>query len=377
MNNIIKDDFGNYDNWYDYVHYDGIFYYVTISLINNNMNIVACENDVAMDGYCYTNSEEYYDSLDNIQIWTHNDSRNTKFIRNSSLDYSDELWEELNNGPIASSEMQYDNSDTDLSKPKIIIIKTDDDKQIYSKYKSNVNYRFKVNNGNGMKFNLHDVGNVFNFSSTYDKNSDTYSIVDNSSDNDYRDGIKNFSEIIINEVKSGNFSGLASKYNSITSDNCSNTSCNIYTYIPMILEGENNNSYAKQIVLGLVEMNYHQESGKDYYDIGLNIYNNTCELLNSNIDADMNKLINLSRSVEKDYSNSLMNQYSDGSISINDIYEEVDVNTLKEKYCNDVPVISLRRNPKTLNNGIIVLIISMIIVIGSSYVIIRKRRNSN
>lgn len=128
---------------------------------------------------------------------------------------------------IASSEMSYDNSDNNLSSPKIITLKTNDNKFIYSNYKSNVNYRFKVKNGNGMNFILHDLSNTFNFSSTYDKDSDTYSIMDNSSDNDYSDGIKDFSKIIIDEVKTGKFNELSTKYNSITSDNCSSTSCDI------------------------------------------------------------------------------------------------------------------------------------------------------
>ncbi len=340
-----------HENWR--VYYAEYIY--NFSLINNdNIDYYFNRENVVGDGY-----------------WLSNNA--VEFMRNAMSDYTDELWEELNSGPIASSEMQYDNSDTDLSSPKLITFKTNNDKAIYSKYKSNVNYRFKVKNGNGMKFMLHDVGNVFNFSSTYDKDSDTYSIVDNSSDNDYQDGIKNFSEIIINEVKNGNFSGLASKYNSITSDNCSSDSCDIYTYIPMILEGESNTGYAKQIVLGLVDIQYRQENGNDYYDIGLNVYNNTCDLLNSDIDTSQNNLINLSRSISEDYSSNLMNQYSDGSIALADIYDYVDVNTLKDKYCNELPVISLRQNPKTLNNGIVVLIISMMIVIGSGVFIIKRK----
>jgi len=298
---------------------------------------------------------------------------NASFMRNAMYDYSDELWEELNSGPIASSEMQYDNSDTELNSPKVITLKTNDAKAIYSKYNSNVNYRFKVKNGNGMKFSLHDVSNTFSFSSKYDKNSDTYSIVDNSSDSDYQDGIKEFSKIIIDEVKNGNFSDLATKYKSITSNNCTSANCNIYTYIPLILEGEGNTGYAKQIVLGLVNVQYKEENGNDYYDIGLNVYNNTCDLLNSNIDADMSQLINLSRAIEEDYSNDLMDKYSNGSVSLEDIIKSEDINSLKDKYCNELPVISLRQNPKTLNNGIVVLIISMMIVIGSSVLIIKRR----
>ena len=326
--------------WVDYVHDCYKSGYYEFSLLNKN----------------------YSNLLNN-----HN-SDNINFMKNTSYNYSDELWNELNSSNIASSEVK------DFVEE---FYKTNDDKAIYSKYKSNVNYRFKVKNGNGMKFNLHDISNTFTFSSTYDKDSDAYLIVDNSSDTDYQDGIKEFSKIIIDEVRNDNFSELASKYKSITSDNCSSTNCNIYTYIPMILEGENNGEMVKQIVLGLMNIQYREDSGNDYYDISLNVYNNTCDLLNSNIDLDMSKLINLSRAIEEDYSNDLMDKYSNGSISLEDISKSEDINSLKDKYCEDVPVISLRKvsNPKTWNSGVIVLIMSMIIVVGiTSFTFSKKKK---
>jgi len=337
---------------------------IVFATIHNSFHV----NDTYWVGYvhdCYKSgyyefsllNKNYSDLLNN-----HN-SDNINFMKNTSYNYSDELWNELNSSNIASSEVK------DFVEE---FYKTNDDKAIYSKYKSNINYRFKVKNGKGMNFKLHDISNTFNYSSIYDKDSDTYSIVDNSSDSDYQDGIKEFSKIIIDEVKNDNFSGLASKYNSITSDNCSNTNCNIYTYIPMILEGENNSGYAKKIVLGLLNVQYRQESGNNYYDIELNIYNNTCDLLNANIDASQSDLINLSRAIEKDYSNNLMNQYSDGSISMKDIYKDVDVNDYKDKYCNDVPIITLRQNPKTFTNGIVLLIIILIVVMGTMLTILKK-----
>ena len=55
-------------------------------------------------------------------------SENVEFMRKAVYDYSDELWEELNNGPIASSEMNLNNSSVvmngngliDLSSPSIL-----------------------------------------------------------------------------------------------------------------------------------------------------------------------------------------------------------------------------------------------------------------
>ena len=125
------------------------------------------------------------------------------------------------------------------------------------------------------------------------------------------------------------------------------------------------------IVLGLLDIQYKQGNGNDYYDIGLSVYNNTCYLLNSDIDLDMYKIVNLTRSITEAYTSNLISLYSDGSISMEDIYKEVDINTLKDEYCNKLPVISLRKNQKTLNNGIVVLIIS----IGSSLFIINRKIN--
>ena len=53
---------------------------------------------------------------------------NIQFMRNAVYDYSDELWEQLNNGPVASSELNLDDSSVvmggnganDLTKPSVI-----------------------------------------------------------------------------------------------------------------------------------------------------------------------------------------------------------------------------------------------------------------
>ncbi len=350
---------------YDYCdpYNDNVNYYIEFTLVNDN------EHEKTYPDF---NTALYFGhNINHIIYYRWNGTLrknknvdNIAFMTNAIYDYSDGLWEALNSSKIASSEVNdfvedyYNNTD----------------KTIYSKYESNINYRFKVNNGNGMKFTLHDLNNTFSFNSNYDKASDTYSIVDNSSDSGYQEGIKNFSKIIIDEIKDGNFSNLSTKYRSITSNNCSNNNCHIYTYMPLILEGESGTKFAKRIVVGLLDVTYKKESGKDYYDISLNLYNNTCELMNSNIDADMNELINLSRAIEEEYSNSLIDKYSNGSTALDDIYTDVDVNTLKDEYCKNVPVISLRQNPKTFTNGVYILILILIIVSGCTVIILKRKK---
>ena len=336
--------------------YDSFWEEFIFSFINHNLEF-----------YQYSeNYSSYYDEywLD-ISESNHNPN-NISFMKDTSYDYSDDLWNELNSIKISSSEV--DNQVED------ILPRTNDNKEIYSKYSSNVNYKFKVKNGNGMDFKLYDISNTFNFTSSYDKGNDTYSIESNNNDSNYQEGIKEFSSIIIDSIKNGKFNELSNEYKSITSKDCSSTSCEINTYIPLILEGENSSKYTKKIVLGLVDIKYRQESGKDYYDVSLNVYNNTCGFLNNSnsLNADQSKLINFSRAVVEDYSSSLMDKYSNGSVSIEEISSDNNINNLDE-YCDNVPVLTLRQNPKTFNNGIIVLILSMIIVVGFSYVFLKKK----
>jgi len=80
--------------------------------------------------YIMSNSNLYFTNY-NINYFSNLDESvkdNVLFMRNAVYDYSDELWEELNNGPIASSEMNYDNSSVvmdsngiaDLNKASVI-----------------------------------------------------------------------------------------------------------------------------------------------------------------------------------------------------------------------------------------------------------------
>ncbi len=153
-------------------------------------------------------------------------------MKNSSHIYSDELWNELLHLELMRWLLKF-------YLEQLII------KQFILNI--NVNYRFKEKNGIGKSFKLYDIINIFIFNSLYDKDSDTYSIIDNRSDSDYQDGIKEFSKTIIDEIMNSNFSELANKYKSITSVNCSESSCDIYTYITRILEGENKDIYADSI----------------------------------------------------------------------------------------------------------------------------------
>ena len=74
----------------------------------------------------YSNSDYSYHNEDLNNPDNQKIDSSLSFIRNTVYDYSDELWEQLNNGPIASSEIHYDNSSVlldgtlDLNKASII-----------------------------------------------------------------------------------------------------------------------------------------------------------------------------------------------------------------------------------------------------------------
>ena len=84
--NIRCSSFYNMDYpYYDDNSYDD--YYIGISLVNNTSH--------------WNNDKQY--------IFGNSFLENVNFMRKTILDYSDELWEELNNGPIASSEISSNN----------------------------------------------------------------------------------------------------------------------------------------------------------------------------------------------------------------------------------------------------------------------------
>ena len=143
---------------FGYVHYNidfGTRYYKFI-LVNNESYKNKCQIEENASKYSYsyywndircrffydigwsfeTNlylSNGYYNvlSLYNEKLNNPNSQRvdgSLSFMRNTVYEYSDELWEQLNNGPIASSEISYDDSivilnstgSGDLSTPSVI-----------------------------------------------------------------------------------------------------------------------------------------------------------------------------------------------------------------------------------------------------------------
>jgi len=111
-------DFGGYaSTWVYYSYIPLIFYEET----TGNKKIVFASLSVRNDDDFWSDYGSYYEYytqlllINNSIKWKedpialgHSFLDNVDFMRKTMLDYSDELWEELNNGPIASSEIYND-----------------------------------------------------------------------------------------------------------------------------------------------------------------------------------------------------------------------------------------------------------------------------
>ena len=187
-----------------------------------------------------------------------------------------------------------------------------------------------------------------------------------------------------------------------------------YTYVPMTLEERGSNT--KKIVFSSFAYNKIFSWGGYYGDfVQLLLVNNTNKILENCMLYD-NFLDNVDfmRKTSLDYSDELWEELNNGPIASSEIYSNnkasanykyvnqsiiggirnVPEETIDD-YANSLPVLSFKKvdstdedkdnntknnivnvitNPKTWNNGIVILAISMIVIIGSSFVLIRKRK---
>ena len=190
-----------------------------------------------------------------------------------------------------------------------------------------------------------------------------------------------------------------------------NYTWNYYTYIPMILE--ESNSGMKKIVFASVSVrNEHSANvGRPLQTSFTQLYlvNNTkfhwheTTMLNESFLDN----VDFMRKTMLDYSDELWEELNNEPIASSEIHSNnkasanykyvnqsiiggirnVPEETL-EDYASSLPVLSFKKadsidnnivnvvtNPKTWNNGIVILVISMIVVIGSSFVLIKRKSN--
>lgn len=181
-----------------------------------------------------------------------------------------------------------------------------------------------------------------------------------------------------------------------------------YTYVPMIIE--NVETGIKKIVFASLNV-------RDDMFVHLVLINNTVktrEELTSLGDSFLDN-VDFMRKTMLDYSDELWEELNNGPIASSEIYSDniastnykyinqsinggtrnVPEETL-EDYASSLPVLSFKKvdstdedkdnntknnivnviiNPKTWNNGVVILVISMIVIIGSSIVLIKRKSN--
>lgn len=197
---------------------------------------------------------------------------------------------------------------------------------------------------------------------------------------------------------------------------------NVYTYLPMILEvkSDDNDLLMKKIVLASVNIrcDYFKDpldaySYMDVFYITISLINNTSYWNQENqyiFGSNFLENVDFMRKTVLDYTDELWEELNNGPIASTEIsnnnkasanyrYVNQSISTGKrnvpeetiEDYADSLPVFSFKKtdsidekehnpnvadvimNPKTWNNGVIILVISIIVIIGSSIFIIRKK----
>ena len=186
-----------------------------------------------------------------------------------------------------------------------------------------------------------------------------------------------------------------------------------YTYVPMILEEIE--SHSKKIVFSSLSYNKIFPNHGDYGDfVQLFLVNNTNKIYENCMLEYVLDDINFIRKTTLDYSDELWEELNNGPIASSEIYtdnissanyhylnQSINSSTRNmaeetiEDYAASLPVLSFRKandinnnsngeannildivtNPKTWNNGVVILIISLMIIIISSLSLIKKKKH--
>ena len=302
--------------------------------------------------------------------------------------------------------------------------------QVYNNV--NLDYRFFVDeeesDAGSLKFKLYDKSGTLNFESKYD--ADTKQYYFEYDENTFEDFLYNYGhawELGGNNHYEGQFRGYV-PFSNVISDidsldkaqsfidtyglhgkvfnNWWSSDYSFYDYVPFILECNN----MKKIVFASICIRFQDFS---VYYVQLSLINNTNVYKEDSVSLGNSFLENVDfmRKNTLDYSDELWEELNNGPIASSQIYSDLkssinykyvnqNINTGEknvpeetlEDYANSLPVLSFKKvdnidsnkddnivkvitNPKTWNNGVIVLVISMIVIIGSSIVLIKRKSN--
>ena len=303
-------------------------------------------------------------------------------------------------------------------------------------YNQFIDYRFSIldNSGNsveGLKFKLYDQNNYFSYESEYDETDNVYYFkydLDEDISSVFPSGLDNFFENY-RDLNYNSCDQFTDYYKSLFSDTSfitkdwlgcykegryfylpNNTA---YKLVPLILEELNSGN--KKIVFGVLHFqNYY--SGFLFYDFYC--FNNIIEydlddyyMFRSNweLGVDYSKYTSIFPHAEEnasfmrnavyDYSDELWEQLNNGPVAsselnlddssvvmggngANDLTKPSVIQFSKKSNTNqdtnpkEKTIVDVITNPKTWNNGVMILFVSMIVIVGSSIVFIRKKNNN-
>lgn len=288
-----------------------------------------------------------------------------------------------------------------------------------------------------LKFRLYDKTGSLSFESEYDEDKNEYVFeeeeynYDNAyiwsdrlmpinydyslSTNSFSNYVK-YSDELADIISESEFNIFLNKYNlhgNFVYDNYPQTDhYNLYDYIPLTLEEKNTNN--KKIIMLSLNIYFNKSHFNHeycYYFVGTYLYNHlslsnyNLSLMNSVYGRSFEDNVEFMRNAVYDYSDELWEQLNTGFIASSEMnYDDSSVvfdgqnldltkasilrfnkrdNVVKDDDSkgNDIDsnktdnIINKITNPKTWNNGVIILVISMIIIIGSSYMLIKRKNN--
>ncbi len=264
--------------------------------------------------------------------------------------------------------------------------------------KININYYFslKDNDNGNLRFKLYDMTNSLVLDSKYDESSDSYyfnyqkSTINRNWDSCsqklnegcrfcaaealYNYNCHNKAEHslplyfkYINEINNNEYNNIVNLYiDKQVHGQAINTFYTFYDYIPLIIE----NMKTNEKVIVLAAYNYYNWYA---HSTELNLVNTLYNYVDSNEMffekySDIDENINFMKNAVYEYSIELFEQFNNNPVASSELFYD----NIASDSNNTISNIS---NPKTFNNGMLIIIFSIIIVIGSSVLIINKKKN--
>ena len=278
-----------------------------------------------------------------------------------------------------------------------------------------IDYRFSIEDdeNDNYTFKLYNKTGSLSFESVYDSQSGEYvfskNYIASTYHNTFSENYIKYSDEILNISSKDDFDSMINRYHLHGYYEYDGTwgwnNFNIFDYVPLILE--NTNTGLKKIVFASLVINSSCDGNSQNfgstccYDPSVFLINNTnydCSVFNYYYSNSFSNNISFMRNAVYDYSDELWEQLNNGPIASSEMSYDTSSVLLGENGSIDLSkpsiirfnkkselskgnnnednnIVNVITNPKTWNNGVVILVISMIVIIGSSFVLIKRRNN--